>query len=136
MVEGTKRSGWQPDLTTTTGHFQITKGHNAVSYRGRKLLFLRPRKQYLAPPLSDSTTALKTSASDVPHEVHIPVGAASLYARDIGKGTAIIVLHGGPDFDHRYLLPELDGLADSYHEHELYQAGRSQSQGGRGLADD
>ena len=32
-------------------------------------------------------------------ESHIDVGGASLYARTIGRGAPIIVLHGGPDFD-------------------------------------
>ena len=45
-----------------------------------------------------------------PHETRIPVGGAALYSREIGKGTAIIILHGGPDFDHSYLLPELAAM--------------------------
>jgi proline iminopeptidase len=36
----------------------------------------------------------------------------SLHLRAVGDGHPIIVLHGGPDFDHSYLVPELDGLAD------------------------
>jgi len=48
------------------------------------------------------------------HEVRIPVDGAELYCREIGNGTPIIVLHGGPDFDHSYLLPDLDRLAASY----------------------
>jgi hypothetical protein len=39
---------------------------------------------------------------------------ARLYYRAIGEGRPIIVLHGGPDFDHHYLLPEMDRLADSF----------------------
>ena len=50
-----------------------------------------------------------------------------MYAREIGKGTAIIVLHGGPDFDHSYLLPELDRLADSYRLIYYDQRGRGRS---------
>ena len=38
----------------------------------------------------------------------MPVGVASLYACDVGRGRPLIVLHGGPDFDHSYLRPELD----------------------------
>ena len=45
-------------------------------------------------------------------ETRIPVGSATLYARAIGRGQPTIVLHGGPDFDHAYLLPELDQLKD------------------------
>ena len=29
-----------------------------------------------------------------------------LCAREVGDGYPVIVLHGGPDFDHTYLLPE------------------------------
>jgi hypothetical protein len=47
-------------------------------------------------------------------EVRIDGGGAELYAREVGKGPAIIVLHGGPDFDQSYLLPEMDRLSDSY----------------------
>jgi hypothetical protein len=36
-----------------------------------------------------------------------PVRGAELYYREVGQGRPIIVLHGGPDFDHTYLLPEL-----------------------------
>jgi pimeloyl-ACP methyl ester carboxylesterase len=44
----------------------------------------------------------------------VPVGGASLYVRDGGRGRPLIVLHGGPDFDQAYLRPELDELADTY----------------------
>jgi proline iminopeptidase len=66
----------------------------------------------------------------MPHESRIPVGGAELYARDIGQGTPIIVLHGGPDFDHSYLLPELDRLSDSYHLIYYDQRGRGRSADG------
>src|SRR5437764_9702984 len=60
-------------------------------------------------------------------ESRIDVGGAELYAREIGKGTAIIVLHGGPDFDQSYLLPELDRLADTYRLIYYDQRGRGRS---------
>ena len=47
-------------------------------------------------------------------EGSIPVDGASLHYRDVGQGLPIVVVHGGPDFDHRYLLPDLDRLADSF----------------------
>jgi proline iminopeptidase len=50
-----------------------------------------------------------------------------LYSREIGKGTAIIVLHGGPDFDHSYLLPDMDRLSDSYRLIYYDQRGRGRS---------
>lgn len=63
----------------------------------------------------------------VPRESRIPVGGANLYAREIGQGTAIIVLHGGPDFDQSYLLPEMDRLSDSFHLIYYDQRGRGKS---------
>jgi proline iminopeptidase len=68
-------------------------------------------------------------ANDVlePRESHIPAGKASLYAREIGQGQPIIVLHGGPDFDHTYLAPDLDRLADSFRLIYYDQRGRGRS---------
>jgi proline iminopeptidase len=60
-------------------------------------------------------------------ETRIPVGRASLYARVIGHGQSVVVLHGGPDFDHAYLLPELDHLADAYRLIYYDQRGRGES---------
>src|SRR5437868_9626132 len=69
----------------------------------------------------------ESKRSPTPRESGIPVGAAQLYSRDLGRGTAIIVLHGGPDFDHSYLLPELDRLSDSFHLIYYDQRGRGRS---------
>src|SRR5579871_5322319 len=60
-------------------------------------------------------------------ESRVPVGKASLYAREAGQGEPIIVLHGGPDFDHSYLLPDLDRLADAYRLIYYDQRGRGRS---------
>ena len=38
-----------------------------------------------------------------------------------------MILHGGPDFDHEYLLPEMDRLADSFHLVYYDQRGRGRS---------
>jgi proline iminopeptidase len=62
-----------------------------------------------------------------PRESRIPVGHASLYARDIGDGQPAIVLHGGPDFDHSYLLPDFDRLADAFRLIYYDQRGRGRS---------
>jgi len=67
------------------------------------------------------------AAAAAAHEAHVPVGGAALYARDIGRGQAIIVLHGGPDFDHTYFLPELDRLSDSFRLVYYDQRGRGRS---------
>ena len=50
----------------------------------------------------------------MPREDLIRIGQAQLYVREIGAGRPIIVIHGGPDFDHCYLLPEMDRLADAF----------------------
>jgi len=76
---------------------------------------------------SDSTSVLESERSSVAGESRIPVGSAQLYAREVGHGTAIVVLHGGPDFDHTYLLPELDRLSDSYRLIYYDQRGRGRS---------
>jgi proline iminopeptidase len=77
-----------------------------------------------AKPIPSATVA---STIRQPHEAHIPVEGAELYVREIGQGPAIIVLHGGPDFDHSYLVPELDRLSDSYHLIYYDQRGRGRS---------
>jgi proline iminopeptidase len=52
-----------------------------------------------------------------------------LYCRVIGSGQPLIVLHGGPDFDHSYLLPELDRLSSSFRLIYYDQRGRGLSGG-------
>ena len=52
---------------------------------------------------------------------------ALLYVRELGEGTPVIVVHGGPDFDHEYFLPELDGLADGLRLVYYDQRGRGRS---------
>jgi proline iminopeptidase len=61
------------------------------------------------------------------HERRIPVRGAELYCREVGRGTPMIVLHGGPDFDISYLLPELDRLSDKFHLIYYDQRGRGRS---------
>jgi len=60
-------------------------------------------------------------------ESHVPVGGANLFVREVGTGPPIIVLHGGPDFDQSYMLPEMDRLADRYHLIYYDQRGRGKS---------
>ena len=71
--------------------------------------------------------ALLAAAPAHESESRVPVGATSLYAREIGKGPPILVLHGGPDFDHGYLLPDLDRLADGFRLIYYDQRGRGRS---------
>ena len=54
-----------------------------------------------------------------------------MYVRDVGTGPPIIVVHGGPDFDHQYLLPEMDTLADAFHLVYYDQRGRGRSFAGQ-----
>jgi proline iminopeptidase len=54
---------------------------------------------------------------------------ARLYARSLGEGHPVIVLHGGPDFDHTYLLPEMDRLAAHCRLIYYDQRGRGRSTG-------
>jgi proline iminopeptidase len=75
---------------------------------------------------SNSLRAQIDGGSD-PSESYIQVGSGSLYARAIGRGQPIIVLHGGPDFDHRYLLPDLDRLKDAFRLIYYDQRGRGRS---------
>lgn len=94
------------------------------------------RARFIAPGLAaalvtalapGSAGALQAEQSAAPREGHIPVGKASLYFRKIGRGLPIIVLHGGPDFDHGYLLPDLDRLADAFRLIYYDQRGRGKS---------
>ncbi len=67
----------------------------------------------------------------VAHDGFVGSGAARLYVRDLGRGVPIVVLHGGPDFDHEYLLPEMDRLAESFHLVYYDQWGRGRSFSGQ-----
>lgn len=80
-----------------------------------------------AASFSQSVAAQQATADTAARASRIPVGNASLYARAIGRGPPVIVLHGGPDFDQGYLLPDLDRLADAYRLIYYDQRGRGQS---------
>lgn len=62
-----------------------------------------------------------------PTESRIKVDNTSLYVRVVGKGQPVIVLHGGPDFDHSYLLPDLDRLSNQFRLIYYDQRGRGKS---------
>jgi proline iminopeptidase len=70
---------------------------------------------------------LQAGQMSPPREGHIPVGKASLFFREVGRGQPMIVLHGGPDFDHGYLLPDLDRLSDAFRLIYYDQRGRGKS---------
>jgi proline iminopeptidase len=67
------------------------------------------------------------SAKPIPREGYVPVEGAALYYRDIGQGQPIVILHGGPSFDHNYLLPDMDRLADAFRLIYYDQRGRGKS---------
>ena len=75
------------------------------------------------------TAALLFGQSDAT-ESRIPVGRSSLYARLAGKGQPLVVLHGGPDFDTRYLLPDFDAFGDLFRLIYYDQRGRGKSAAG------
>lgn len=57
------------------------------------------------------------------------VTGAELYCRQVGEGRPLVVIHGGPDFDHNYLLPDMDRLAGGYRLVYYDQRGRGKSRG-------
>ena len=63
-------------------------------------------------------------------ERFVEIGGTSIYVREVGAGPVVMVLHGGPDFDHGYLLPDLDRLADGYRLVYYDQRGRGRSSRG------
>jgi len=67
---------------------------------------------------------------DCAREGHVAVPGARLFCRALGDGMPLIVLHGGPDFDHHYLVPELDCLASRFRLIYYDQRGRGRSSEG------
>jgi len=93
---------------------------------------MKPRVVTVAAALAAALTShsmrgFQNDRIGAPRESRIPVGKTSLYSREIGSGQPIIVLHGGADFDHRYLLPDLDRLADGFRLIYYDQRGRGRS---------
>jgi len=77
--------------------------------------------------LSTAAVAAQPAQGFTAHERRIPAGKSSLFAREIGHGLPLIVLHGGPDFDQSYLLPEFDRLATTLRLIYYDQRGRGRS---------
>lgn len=69
------------------------------------------------------------SVQPIAHEGYAQGSGASLYYRVIGSGHPLIVLHGGPDFDHSYLLPDMDRLSRTFRLIYYDQRGRGISSG-------
>ena len=72
-------------------------------------------------------TMSQTNPNSNASETQLKVDGTALYVRAIGNGQPIIVLHGGPDFDHSYLLPDLDRLKDRFRLIYYDQRGRGRS---------
>jgi proline iminopeptidase len=68
-----------------------------------------------------------SSNQPLPREGYFTAGNAQLYYREVGRGQPIIVLHGGPDLNHNYLLPDMDRLSDSFRLIYYDQRGRGKS---------
>jgi proline iminopeptidase len=73
----------------------------------------------------------KSSALPSVRSSFIGEGSSRLYVRELGRGLPIVVVHGGPDFDHEYLLPDLDRLAAQFHLVYYDQRGRGRSFSGQ-----
>ena len=60
------------------------------------------------------TVAVACSPPPGIEEGHIDVNGTSLFYKAIGSGEPIVVLHGGPGFDHRQFLPYIWELATQH----------------------
>jgi len=58
-----------------------------------------------------------------------PVAGGELYFRQVGDGRPLVVIHGGPDFDHTYLLPDFDRLSSGFRLVYYDQRGRGRWRG-------
>jgi proline iminopeptidase len=76
---------------------------------------------------SSSLMTVQSNQESKPTESRIQIGKSSLYVRVIGKRQPVIVLHGGPDFDHSYFLPDMDRLQDTFRLIYYDQRGRGKS---------
>ncbi|MCP4547517.1 MAG: alpha/beta fold hydrolase [bacterium] len=62
--------------------------------------------------LSVMLTPLACTQFTIPTDGYVEVDGARLYYKAIGSGEPIVVLHGGPGFDHQTFLPDLELLAE------------------------
>ncbi len=69
-----------------------------------------------------------------PVEERISVNGVDLYARTVGNGPEVVVLHGGPGAHHDYLLPQFDALARGRCLHYYDQRGGGRSPVGRDVS--
>lgn len=55
-----------------------------------------------------------SSFADIPKEQFVSVDGAELFCRSLGKGSPLIVIHGGPGLSQNYLQPQLYRLAENH----------------------
>jgi proline iminopeptidase len=67
------------------------------------------------------------SPTPIAREGFVPLDGVRLFVRDLGDGLPIVMVHGGPDFDHEYLVPEIDRLGASFRVVYYDQRGRGRS---------
>ena len=67
------------------------------------------------------------SPTPIAREGFVPLDGVRLFVRDLGDGLPIVIVHGGPDFDHEYLVPEIDRLGASFRVVYYDQRGRGRS---------
>ena len=60
--------------------------------------------------------SMSCATTSIPEEGFVETDGTRLYFESIGVGERIVVLHGGPGFDHGQFLPQLNALAA---EHQL-----------------
>jgi len=53
-------------------------------------------------------------AEDLPAQRYVQNGDAKLFCRSLGKGSPVIVIHGGPGLTQDYLLPQMYQLAEDH----------------------
>lgn len=58
----------------------------------------------------------------------VPIRGLGIFRKRMGSGTPIVFLHGGPGGEHRYFLPHLEGLSDTFELIFYDQRGCGQSE--------
>ena len=74
-----------------------------------------------------SVAATERVATGDADEYFVEAGGARLFVKELGEGSPVIVLHGGPGAHHDYLLPYFARLADEFHLYFYDQRGGGRS---------
>jgi proline-specific peptidase len=86
------------------------------------VIIISPSQVRAQIPTSNSPTAITTPDSDQYNSVYpieegyVDAGGLMIYYKSVGRGTPLVILHGGPGASHDYFLPYLLPLA---HENRL-----------------